>query len=52
MAIITREFRDGEDFFFCTSCEDEVEEHLIENYLDGKSKFCPNCGEEVTDLDI
>lgn len=52
MAIIVREFKDGEDFFFCTKCEGEIEEYLIENYLDEKSKFCPNCGDEITDLEI
>lgn len=52
MASIELNYVNGEEVYTCTECNENINSSIVEDYIYEISKFCPNCGAKIEDVEI
>ena len=52
MAKIELTYKHGEEIYICTECGSEINEALVEDYLEERASRCPCCGTIIEDVEL
>ena len=53
MGNIQLNYKNGEEYYICEECNQEIPEEMIEFYVySDTTKKCPNCGCDINDVDF